>query len=57
MGKALYQDSIFELGTGIASSFSGMELNAFWERALHLYISIYIIFNIQGVPPKSLLTP
>ena len=30
--KALYQSTIFELGIGIASSFSGMVLNAFLER-------------------------
>ena len=27
---------IFELGIGIATSFSGMALNAFWKRALHI---------------------
>ena len=35
-GKALYQNTIIELGIGIASSFSGMALSAFWKRALRM---------------------
>ena len=35
--KALYQNTIFEHGIGIASSFSGLVLNAFWKRALHIF--------------------
>ena len=38
MSKALYRNTIFEPGIGISSSFSGMSLNAFWKRALHMYI-------------------
>ena len=46
MRKALYQNTIFKLGIGIANSFSGMTLNMFWKRALHILIYIYIyIYN------------
>ena len=40
MLKALYLNTIFERGIGIASAFSGMTLNVFWKRALHLEIYI-----------------
>ena len=33
--KALYQITTLELGFGIARSFSGMAINAFWKRQLH----------------------
>ena len=46
MWKALDLNTIFELGIGIASSFSGMTLNAFWNRALHKCIYIYIYIYI-----------
>ena len=35
--KALYQNTIFELGIDIASSFPGMSFNASLKGALHLY--------------------
>ena len=38
MCKALYQNTVFNFGIDIASSFSGMALNVFWKRALHMYI-------------------
>ena len=37
MSKTLYQNTIFELGIGTASLFSGMTPNAFWKRALYIY--------------------
>ena len=43
MSKALYRSTILELGIGIASSFSGMVLNAGFfggKRALHLYMGV-----------------
>ena len=50
MCKALYQNTIFELG--IASSFSGMGLNTFWKRALrifvYLYMSSYILYMLYS---------
>ena len=36
--KLFYQNIIFELGIGIANSFSGMALNAFWKRAVNIYL-------------------
>ena len=35
--KLFNRNTIFELGIGIGSSFSGMTLNMFWKRALHLF--------------------
>ena len=40
MWKALYQNPIFELGICIASSFSGMVLNAFWKRAPQICMAV-----------------
>ena len=34
--KLLTKTTIFELGIGMASSFSGMALNTFWKRAVHI---------------------
>ena len=45
MWKALYQNTILELGIGIASSFSEMVLNVFWKRALHLFV-VYDIATV-----------
>ena len=33
---APYQNTILERGIGIARSFSGIALNAFWKRGLHI---------------------
>ena len=35
--------TIFELGIGMPSSFSGMALNAFWKRALYVQVGTWII--------------
>ena len=45
--KAFYQNTIFEFSIGIASSFYGMALNAFWKRALQLILllQMYRILN------------
>ena len=41
--EILYKNTIFELSIEIASTFSGMALNAFWKRALHvLYVCCII---------------
>ena len=42
-----YQITVFERGIGIASSFSGMVVNAFWERALH--VSFLVINDLPSV--------
>ena len=34
--KLFTKNIVFELGIGIANSFSGIALNAFWKRALHI---------------------
>ena len=41
--KALCQNAIYEPCIGIATSFSGMALSAFWKRALHVYRA-YILY-------------
>ena len=46
MWKTLYQSTIFEIGIGIASSFSGMTLKAFWKRAPHIHIHTHIYIYI-----------
>ena len=38
MSKVVYQNTIFELRIGLASSFSGMVLSAFWKRALRMFL-------------------
>ena len=43
--KGLYQNTIFELSIGIASSFSGMVLNVFWKIALHMFCVKLIRYN------------
>ena len=40
--KVFTKSTIFELDIGIASSFSGMAVNAFWKRTLQIYMCIYI---------------
>ena len=40
--KLFSKTTIIELGIGIASSFSGMPLNAFWKRALLIHIAVHI---------------
>ena len=49
MSKALYQNANFEHGIGIAKSFSGMALNAFWKRALYMYISLKFKLKISTI--------
>ena len=42
----LYQNTFFELGIGIVSSFSGMALKAFMKKKLFIYV--YIAFHKMG---------
>ena len=36
--RALFQSMVSERGIGIATSIFGLVLNAFWKRALHIFI-------------------
>ena len=50
MLKAQYQNTITELSIGITSSFSGIALNAFWEKELFIWVSI-------GIQLRDYVTP
>ena len=54
MWKTLYQNTIFELGIGIAISFSGMALTAFWKRALPLCFTKMQINIVSPIPCLSI---
>ena len=45
--SSLPKDIIFELGTGIAISFSGMALNVLWKGALHIHIYTGVIYYLK----------
>ena len=60
MWKALYQNTILEFGFGITNSFSGMALNRFWKRALHILeylatIHHYFVYSEQLIKSSRLL--